>query len=454
MSLQLAEQALLSFDAAAALDPQYAAASSIAHNIRGNSLVSLRRFSQALEHYDNALRLDPGNASAHYNRSNVLLELGSPLDALAGVERAFALKSDFTQALRARGDILLALGRSESAAQCFAQLLRLQPDSEYAPGALLHARQWCADWSVEIADAGREAVARAVRAGRRADLPFSFLSVTDDPASQLSCARTFVADRCPPAAPLWAGQRYGHDRIRVAYVSGDFRDHAVSYLLAGVFERHDRRRFETIAVSLRPEEQSALGQRVKAAFGRFIDVSGRSDREAADLLRELEIDIAVDLTGFTDGLRPRILSYRPAPIQVNYLGFPATMGAPYIDYIIADAFVIPPEFARHYSEHVVYMPVFQANDAHPNEQRADDRPRRRGLAGGRLRLLLLQQRLQAQSDDVRPSGCDCSNACPAAFCGWPAQTRRSPAICGGRRCGAESMAGGWCLPSASHTRNI
>jgi predicted O-linked N-acetylglucosamine transferase (SPINDLY family) len=164
-------------------------------------------------------------------------------------------------------------------------------------------------------------------------------------------------------APLWAGERYRHDRIRVAYVSADFRVHAVSHLLAGVFERHDRRRFDTFAISLRPEEPSALGQRVKAAFSRFIDVSERSDRDAAELLRALEIDIAVDLTGFTDGLRPQILARRPAPIQVNYLGFPGTMGASYMDYILADAFVIPPAQAQYFSECVVYLPeCFQAND--------------------------------------------------------------------------------------------
>jgi predicted O-linked N-acetylglucosamine transferase (SPINDLY family) len=134
-------------------------------------------------------------------------------------------------------------------------------------------------------------------------------------------------------------------------------------LLAGVFERHDRRRFETFAISLRPEEESALGQRVKGAFDRFIDVSGQSDGAVAELLHALEIDIAVDLTGFTDGLRPQIFSRRPAPIQVTYLGFPATTGAPYMDYILADAFVIPPAQAQHFSECVVYLPdCFQAND--------------------------------------------------------------------------------------------
>lgn len=359
LDLNRPEEALAAHDQAVVLDP----GSSGAHNSRGNCLRALKRFAEAIMSYDEALRLDTANAAAHYNRGNAMLEWNRREEALASFDRALELKPDFSQALRLRGDVLLALQRPEAAARCYEELLRSDPAAEYASGALLHAQQCCADWSVRIATAGRERVYEAVMAGTRADSPFSFLSVADSPAAQLRCASTFESHRCPPAAPLWAGERYRHDRIRLAYVSADFRVHAVSYLLAGVFEQHDRRRFETFAVSLRPEEQSALGQRVKGAFSRFIDVSKRNDREVAELLRSLEIDIAVDLVGFTDGLRPQIFSRRPAPLQVNYLGFPATTGASYMDYILADAFVIPRAQARHYSECVVYLPdCFQAND--------------------------------------------------------------------------------------------
>jgi predicted O-linked N-acetylglucosamine transferase (SPINDLY family) len=146
-------------------------------------------------------------------------------------------------------------------------------------------------------------------------------------------------------------------------VSADLREHPVSYLLVGALERHDRRRFETYAVSLRPAEASTVGDRVKNAFDRFLDVSASPDREVSELMRELEVDIAVDLTGFTRGFRPQIFAQGAAPIQVNYLGYPGTMGAPFIDYLIADEFVIPPEQRQHYSEAIVYLPdCFQAND--------------------------------------------------------------------------------------------
>ncbi len=330
---------------------------------RGDVLLALRRFPESIASFDRALRLDPTNASAHFNRGNALLESGRREDALAAFDRTLQLKPDFGQALRASADLLLALQRPAAAAQRFQALLQAEPAADYAPGALLHAQLCSADWTVKVPAADPEHVTEAVLAGSRADSPFSFLAVADSPAAQLRCAQTFVAHRCPPMAPLWTGERYRHGRIRLAYVSADFRDHAVSRLMAGVFERHDRGHFETHAISLRPEERSALGQRVKGAFEHFIDVSGRSDKEAAELMRSLEIDIAVDLTGFTDGQRPQIFARRPAPVQVNYIGFPGTMGAPYMDYILADAFVIPPEQARHYGERVVHLPeCFQAND--------------------------------------------------------------------------------------------
>ena len=184
-------------------------------------------------------------------------------------------------------------------------------------------------------------------------------------AAQLACARTFVADRFPAAAtPLWRGERYRHDRIRVAYLSADFHEHATAHLIAGLFEMHDAARFELTAVSFGPETGDPMRERLRRAFPHFVDVRDRSDRDVAAMLRESEIDIAVDLKGFTANSRTGILALRPAPVQVNYLGYPGTMGAPYIDYIIADRHVIPPDHDIHYTEKVVRLPdAYQVNDA-------------------------------------------------------------------------------------------
>jgi predicted O-linked N-acetylglucosamine transferase (SPINDLY family) len=147
-----------------------------------------------------------------------------------------------------------------------------------------------------------------------------------------------------------APRRCEHDRIRIAYVSADFHEHATSHLMAGLIEHHDRSRFETVGVSFGPDDGSATQHRIRGAFERFLDVRGCSDLEAARRIREHEVDIAVDLKGFTGDCRPGILASRPAPLQVNYLGYPGTMGADFIDYIIADRWVIPPEQRCCYAE--------------------------------------------------------------------------------------------------------
>jgi predicted O-linked N-acetylglucosamine transferase (SPINDLY family) len=192
-----------------------------------------------------------------------------------------------------------------------------------------------------------------------------FLGVSDSPHDQLLCSRTWARDKCPASpVPIWKGERYRHDRIRVAYLSADFRMHPMSYLIVGLFEHHDRGRFETIGISFGPDDRSEIRTRVKGAFEDFIDVRSKSDLEVARLMRELEVDIAVDLMGYTQYDRMGILALRPAPVQVSYIGFPGTMGADFIDYILADRFVIPEEHHACYTEKVVYLPdTYLANDS-------------------------------------------------------------------------------------------
>jgi len=167
----------------------------------------------------------------------------------------------------------------------------------------------------------------------------------------------------PRSQPLWRGEKYKHDRIRVAYLSRDFREHPVSFLMAGMFECHDSSRFETTAISWGHDDDSAIRKRIKKSFERFIDVEKEDQGKIAQLLRELEIDIAVDLMGFTEESRTHVMAARPAPIQVNYLGYVGTTGTQYIDYIIADRVLIPRDQDEFYSEKIVCLPnSFQVND--------------------------------------------------------------------------------------------
>jgi predicted O-linked N-acetylglucosamine transferase (SPINDLY family) len=188
------------------------------------------------------------------------------------------------------------------------------------------------------------------------------LSLPSSPADQLQSAKTFVAGQ-PSFPQVWPAATHRHDRIRVAYLSPDLREHAVGFLTAGLFEAHDKSRFELTAISFK-DEATDIARRIKNSFERFIDVGAKSDQETVELMRQLQIDIAVDLCGYTEGCRINIFSRRAAPVQVNYLGYPGTLGAGYMDYLIADRTVIPAEHFGFYAEKVVWLPdTYQANDS-------------------------------------------------------------------------------------------
>ncbi|HEX6690242.1 MAG TPA: acetylglucosamine transferase, partial [Burkholderiales bacterium] len=250
----------------------------------------------------------------------------------------------------------------EEAAASLEQALRLAPNAPYTLSHLVWTEISTCRWAG--VEARIDALRSKVREGRVAAEPFIFVAVSADPEEQRLCAARHVREKAPPRPALWQGVRYRHERIRVAYLSADFHEHATAQLAAGLFERHDRARFELTALSYGPDDGSAMRRRLAGAFERFVDVRSRSDEEAARLLRELEVDIAVDLKGHTTGARQAILARRPAPLQASYLGYPGTMGAPYVDYLIADRVVVPEAHQPFYSEKLVYLPdCYQVNDA-------------------------------------------------------------------------------------------
>ena len=353
------EEALAGYEEAIALGPGHAEA---LYN-RGVTLYRLKRFAGALASYDAALAIRPQWPEAWVNRGVALQDLNRFEEALASYDQAFAVDPKHADALNNRAMLLLDLARYEQAIEAFERLLRIAPEFRFIRGLLLHTRMQICDWR-SFADE-LDHLKRHVRGGACASSPFALLSLLPDAGDQLACARTWVRARFPASPqPVFNGERYGHDRIRVAYLSADFHERPMAHLMAGVFEHHDRSRFETIALSFGPDMPGEMRTRLETAFGRFIDVRHESDRRVATRLRELEVDIVVDLMGFTQGARSGILALRPAPLQVNYLGYPATMGASYMDYIIADRFVIPQRSQNFYAEQAVYLPdTFQANDS-------------------------------------------------------------------------------------------
>ena len=356
------EQALELIGRALALNPN----SAEAHNNLGMAFQSLRRYAEAVASHDRAIALKPGFVDALNNRGVALGELGQHALAVAAYDAALAVEPRYADAWSNRGSALRQLGRNEEAARDFAQAQVLRPGFKYALGHQLYAQASTCDWTGY--EASVEALNTAVQQGGLGALaaePFVFLAFAHTAQDQLANARAFAADKYPPAPrPLWNGETYEHPKIRVAYLSADFHEHATAYLMAEFFERHDTRRFETIAISFGPDRQDPMRQRLQAAFGQFIDVRDQSDLQVAQMLRAMEVDIAVDLKGFTQDCRPGILAHRPAPVQVNYLGYPGSMGVDYIDYIVADATVVPPGHEVFYSEKVVRLPgSYQVNDA-------------------------------------------------------------------------------------------
>lgn len=353
------QEALASCERALEIKPDYVQAL----NNRGNALRGLGRYEDALASYERALMINPDDAEALNNRGVALQDLQRFVDALASYERALQINPNYVQALGNRADILQALKRHEDAAQCYARLLEFQPDYPYAIGKKLHSQLHSCDWTQYSQTVER--VTRAVSEGKLVNTPSFFLAVSDSAAAQLQCARTYIANKHPATSkPLWNGERYPHDRIRLAYLSADFHNHATAYLMAELFELHDKTRFEVAAISFSPDVKGDMRERLERSFNQFIDVRQMSDLSVAEMLRDLQIDIAIDLKGFTQGSRTGILACRAAPVQVNYLGYPGTMGADYIDYILADSHVIPAGHEAFYAEKVVRLPgTYQVNDS-------------------------------------------------------------------------------------------
>ena len=372
------EAALAAYDSALAIKPDYARTL----ENRGNVLSKLKRYAEALASYEAALAIDPDSARALTNRGTALKNLGAYDEALASYDRALALSPDHADALFGRGNALKEIKRYDEAIASYERALAIRRDHPDAFG-------W-ADAALAICDWPRtEGLVRAVEAelarGTPVVTPFSLLGFCDDAALQLKCAQCYVEDMMPgrPPSPL-AVARSGDRKLRVAYLSSDFQGHAVAYLMAEPDRaaKCDRSRFDIVGVSIGPPDDGVMRRRLAGAFDQFHDVHTIGDREVARLIEDRRVDIAVDLNGYTHHARPEILGVRPAPVQVNFLGFPGTMGTDFIDYIIADPIVVPFDQQPFFAEKIVHLPdCYQPNDS--KRRVADDTPTRAqaGLPG-------------------------------------------------------------------------
>ncbi len=368
VTLERNEEALAAFGRAIALKPDYAEAL----NNRGDVLCQLGRYKEALADCERSVALAPGKSPGYHNMGNALMALERAAEAMAAYDRAIALDPNFAKPYYGRVGLWRDLGRFEEALADAEKALALDPANGRAACEAFYATGVLCDW--------RDRASRVddlVRRCREGQLlyPWPLLSAFDDPELHRIAAKKFGGSALSGTLAA-AGSS---ERLRVAYLSADFHDHAVSYQVVELFERHDRTRLETYGICLRSGSDTPMRRRLRHAFDHFIELGARSDREVAQTLADLHIGIVVDLNGYTGKSRSKMLSLRPAPIAVNYLGFPGTLGTNYVDYIIADARVIPVGSESYYSENVVRLPdCYLPSDT---RDRGDPEPPSRSAAG-------------------------------------------------------------------------
>ena len=362
------EEAVTSFDKAIERKPRVAQI----HVRRAKVLLDIGLDSEALAGFDQALQIEPVLAEAWSFRGNILFNRTNYREALAAYQRVLELTPNSGLAWLSYAGALLQLGQYDRAFAAYDKAAVLDPELDYGLGHGLFARLNLCKW--EALEANTTEVLAGLKQGKKTSTPFALLAIQSTAAEQFECARLYTKSMTA-FSPIWREEIYSHDRIRIAYLSADFHEHPVAHLIAGLFEHHDRARFEVTGLAFGLNRSSAMRKRIAGAFEHFFDVETRNDDEVAAFIRYSEIDILVDLMAHTQNARFGILARHPAPIQVNYLGYPGTTGSSAVDYIVADSTVIPEEHLRFYSEQVVWLPdSYQANDS--KKQISEPRPLR------------------------------------------------------------------------------
>jgi len=432
------KEAIIHYNKALRLNQSYAEA----HNNLGNALHLLGRSEDSLVHYRNALALRPDYAEAHWNLANALREIGRYDEAIAEYSKALAIRPGYAEALNGLGKTFHVLDRCDEAIGAYEQAIAINPAYTEAIlniGDVFTSRNQqheAIDYYRRVLDTNPDNIDALVRRGaaqarlkRHQDAivdfekalaldpgnivafngmatsaidtcdwkrttalshdmeawiakgnmvePFTLLGYCDDPSLHLACARIY-ARRAISAPALWKGTIWRNEKIRIAYVAGGFHQHPTAYLTAELLETHDRSRFEVIGISLGPDDGSDIRARIIRGVDQFIDVRSKTDDEVATLIHDMKVDIVVDRSGYTVNTRPGIFARRPAPVQVNYIGFPGSLGATWYDYVIADRIVLPFDQQPYYTEKIVHLPVsYLGNDS--RRAIADETPSRQQM---------------------------------------------------------------------------
>lgn len=327
-----------------------------------NALNKLNRFNEALFLFDKVLTLNPNNAEAWLNKGNSFLRMGKIKNAIVFFDKAISLRPTYIEALLSKASAFQDLENYLQAISCYQQALSFNQNNIWATVNLIYSKLKICSWG--SLNSLTRSISKNVLTNREIVHPFPLLALVDDPRLHQIAAKIYLNYAIPV---VMENQVPGHQnlkpKIKIGYFSCDFYNHATAYLMADFFESHDHSLFETIAFSYGPPTQDVMRQRLQSSFDQFIEVAHLDDRQIANLSKELGIDIAVDLKGFTQGSRLGIFAQRAAPIQVSYLGYPGTLGAEFMDYIIADHALICEENQPFFTEKIIYLPnSYQVND--------------------------------------------------------------------------------------------
>jgi protein O-GlcNAc transferase len=350
-ALGLTEATLQSFQAAIQAEPSRHEA----YQALGSVYNGLGLLEKALEFNNKALEINPSYKEAFVNKSVVLVHLHRHIEAIETLQKALEQFPQDQGLWNNYGAVLSDFKLHQNAADAYKNLLALNPNYEFGVGLYAFANMHACNW--QDYEESKEKIVQAARAGKPVANPFALMSFTDDAGLHLATAKVFGEKRFPPAKePLWKGERYTNRRKKVAFLSSDFREHPVGYLLIGLIEGLNQTEFETIGVSFGINDNSNLHKRYRCAFSHFWDCRNKPAKEVADLLRTFQVDVVIDLSGYTAGSRLDILAMRPAPVQATYLGYPGTLGLTYVDYLIGDSVTVPHDLEQSYSEKIIRLP--------------------------------------------------------------------------------------------------
>jgi len=329
------------------------------HNNLGNVLKEMGSYEKSIKCYKKSLEISPENYETYNNLGVVLDKLGDSNEAIKAYEKAIELNPDFAEGYFNRGQVLNSLQHLPEALASFELAYRLEPGIDFIFGDLLHLKMYLCIW--DDFEIQLNELRNKILKGQKVVNPFPMLALIDDLALQKKVSEVYINKDSFFNSSAKLSPYPNHKKIKIGYFSPDFREHAVAYLSAGMFELHDREKFEIYAFYYGEEKQDAMNQRIKDGVDKFYNVHSMPDDEVVNLSRSIELDIAIDLCGYTQNSRINLFAKRLAPIQVNYLGYTGTSGADYMDYIVSDATVISD--SSKYSEKIIYMPnSYMVND--------------------------------------------------------------------------------------------